>query len=100
MKIKVRGNISYSTGNNREGDHTLGINQNIQETNDVESTQQPIGDSATNMIHSAMHDAFNVLNLVLNWILVLVMQLRLTVFNSIHVENVFHDKGGFGLYII
>ena len=89
MEVEVGGNISLGSHNNGEGVTPLQIGKNIQQMDNIEQTQQPKWQRASDTIHDAMHHLLQVLNAALDGVLVLVMRLRLFVLNDVHTEQVF-----------
>ena len=52
------------------------------------------------MIHDAMHHVLDILDMVFYGVLVLVVWVRLAVFDGVHAKHVLHCHGGLGLGIV
>ena len=93
--VEIWGDVHLKANNHCQGNETLGIGKDIQQSNDVENTQEPIARRAPYMVHDTMHHSLQILNPSFDGILVLVMWLQLSVLDLIHVDDIVHGTGFF-----
>jgi len=88
VKEQVGGNVSDLLGDNRLRDNTIDIDKAIAEGDDKQHCEEPKLGRHHHAIHDGIGNTFDILNHALNRVLMLIIGLRLLIFDTIKPDEI------------